>query len=172
MSRYGIHELFEYLDASAACEELDLPNGEFVARNGKSFKKAMVVYTVLAICMGLLILFLNREAWDIAVFVLSLGALMLMLSLTLLTYRCTVNKISLKEEYWILCFKCKKEIFWKDIKYKKLKYGRTNSITFYNANKKRLMSFDASTVGFSRICKMAKRSSILKFKNKLTSKEG
>ena len=164
MSRYGIHELFEYLDASAACEELDLPNGEFVARNGKSFKKAMVVSTVLAICMGLLILFLNREAWDIAVFVLSLGALMLMLSLTLLTYRCTVNKISLKEEYWILCFKCKKEIFWKDIKYKKLKYGKTKSITFYDANKRRLMSFDASTVGFERICKMAKRSSILEFK--------
>ena len=164
MSRYGIHELFEYLDASAACEELDLSNGEFVARNGKSFKKAMVVFTVLAICMGLLILFLNREAWDIAVFVLSLGALMLMLSLTLLTYRCTVNKVLLKEEYWILCFKCKKEVLWKDIKYKKLKYGRTNSITFYNANKKRLLSFDASIVGFKRICKMAKRSSILEFK--------
>ena len=164
MSRYGIHELFEYLDASAAYEELDLPNGEFVARNGKSFKKAMVVSTVLAICMGLLILFLNREAWDVAVFVLSLGALMLILWPTFLTYRCTVNKISLKEEYWILCFKCKKEVLWKDIKYKKLKNGRTKSITFYNANKKRLMSFDSSIVGFTKIGKMAKRSSILEFK--------
>ena len=164
MSRYGIHELFEYLDASAACEELDLPNGEFVARNGKSFNKAIVVSTVLAICIGLLILFLNREAWDIAVFVLSLGAIMLILLPTFLTYRCTVNTISLKEEYWILCFKCKKEVLWKDIKYKKVKYGRTNSITLYDANKKRLLSFDASIVGFKRICKMAKRSSILEFK--------
>ena len=43
-------------------------------------------------------------------------------------------------------------------------YGRTNSITFYDAPKKRLLSFDASIVGFKRICKMAKRSSILDFK--------
>lgn len=164
MSRYGIHELFEYFDLEAACEEFDLPHGDFVARFGKLYRKSMVIFATVAICIGLFILWLDIEKLDIASIFLTLGGLLLLLSLTLLTYRCTVNKISLKEEYWILCFKCKKEIFWKDIKYKKLKYGRTNSITFYDANKKRLMSFDASIVGFKRICKMAKRSSILKFK--------
>lgn len=164
MSRYGIHELFECFDADAACEELDLPHGDFVARFGKLYRKSMVIFTTLAICIGLFILWLDIEKLDIASIFLTLGGLLLLLAPTFLTYRCTVNKVSLKEEYWILCFKYQKEVLWNDIKYKKLKYGRTNSITFYDANKKRLMFFDASIVGFKRICKMAKRSSILEFK--------
>ena len=164
MSRYGVHELFEYFDACAACEELDLPHGDFVARFGKMYRKSMVIFSAVAICPGLFILWLDIEQLDIAPIFLTFGGLLLLLTPTFLTYRCTVNKVSLKEEYWILFFKCKKEVLWNDIKYKKLKYGRTNSITFYNANKKRLLSFDASIVGFKRICKMAKRSSILKFK--------
>lgn len=164
MSRYGIHELFEYFDFEAACEEFDLPHGDFVARFGKLYRKSMVIFATVAICLGLFILWLDIEKLDIASIFLTLGGLLLLLALTFLTYRCTVNKVLLKEEYWILCFKCKKEVLWNDIKYKKLKYGRTNSITFYDANKKRLMSFDASIVGFSRICKMAKRNSILEFK--------
>ena len=164
MSRYGTRELFEYFDSDAACEELDLPNGEFVARFGKLYRKYMVIFPSVAICLGLFILWLDIEQLDISLIFLTLGGLLLLLAPTFLTYRCTVNKVLLKEEYWILCFKCKKEVLWNDIKYKKLKYGRTNSITFYNANKKRLLSFDASIVGFKRICKMAKRSSILDFK--------
>lgn len=110
MSRYGIHELFECFDADAACEELDLPHGDFVARFGKLYRKSMVIFTTVAICIGLFILWLDIEKLDIASIFLTLGGLLLLLAPTFLTYRCTVNKISLKEEYWILCFKYKKEV--------------------------------------------------------------
>ena len=128
MSRYGIHELFESFDLEAACEEFDLPHGDFVARFGKLYRKSMVIFATVAICLGLFILWLDIEQLDISLIFLTLGGLLLLLATTFLTYRCTVNKVSLKEEYWILCFKCKKEVLWNDIKYKKLKYGRTNSI--------------------------------------------
>lgn len=164
-SRHTGRKLIEYLEADAACEELELPQGNFVARMGKSYRKITVIYATVSLCIGLFLLFLDNKEWgDIAPIFLTLGGLLLLVTPTFLTYRCEVNKFSLQEEYWILCFKYKKEVLWGDIKYKKLKHGKTKSITFYDANKKRLMFFDASTVGFERICKMAKRSSILKFK--------
>ncbi len=167
--RHAVRELFGYLEADAACEELELPQGDFVARMGKSYRKSTVIYALVAICIGLFLLLLDNEEWrDIAPIFLTLGGVLLLVMPTLLTYRCKVNKISLQEEYWILCFKHKKEVFWEDIKYKKIKYKKRgheqiSSITFYDANKKRLMGFDSLVVGVRRICKMAKRNSILKF---------
>ena len=167
-SRHTGRKLIEYLEADTACEELELPQGNFVARMGKSYRKITVIYATVSLCLGLFLLFLDNKEWgDIAPIFLTLGGLLLLVTPTFLTYRCEVNKFSLQEEYWILCFKRKKEVFWEDIKYKKIKYKKRgneqiSSISFYDANKKRLMGFDSLVVGVRRISKMAKRSSILK----------
>ena len=61
----------------------------------------------------------------------------------------------------MLLFKKKKTVYWRDVKYKKVKMGgRNKSITLYDANKKRLIAFDELIVGFERVVKLAKRSRI------------
>lgn len=67
----------------------------------------------------------------------------------------------MEEEYFILFFKKKKTVYWRDVKYKKVKTnGRNKSITLYDAHKKRLIAFDELIVGFERVVKLAKRSRI------------
>ena len=77
-----------------------------------------------------------------------------------------MNKISLKEEYFVLFIKVKKDVLWETVKYKKITIGNNNSIKLYDANRKKLMAFDGATVGFGRIMKMAKRSSIKDYNQK------
>ena len=153
------HSMFEYLEACARCEELELPRGEFVATYCKKFKKQMAVSSGIAIVIGTPFMFF----WDAAVLFFVLGVCMLALLPTFLSYKCLINKELMAEEYFILFFKRKKIIYWSDVKYKKVKMGgRNKSITLYNANKKRLISFDELIVGFERVIKLAKRSFILK----------
>jgi hypothetical protein len=68
------------------------------------------------------------------------------------------------EECFILFIKYKKEVLWNDVKYQKFRLGENKSIVFYNENRKRLISFDGTTVGFNQILKMAKRKGIVKIK--------
>ena len=95
-----------------------------------------------------------------------LGVAALFILPTIISYRCVVNKIFLKEEYFILFIKFKREVLWDSVKYKKIIIGRNNSIKLYDANRKKLISFDGATVGFGRIVKMAKRSSINDYNKK------
>lgn len=149
--------MFEYLEACARCEELELPRGEFVATYCKDFKKQMAILSGIAIAIGCPLMFF----WDVAVLFLVLGLFLLLLLPTVLSYKCLINKDLIKEECFILFFKKKKIIYWSDVKFKKVKIGgRNKSITLYNANKKQLISFDELIVGFERVIKLAKRSSI------------
>ena len=151
--------MFEYLEACARCEELELPRGEFVATYCKNFKTQMAILSGIAIAIGCPLMFF----WDVAVLFFMLGLCLLSILPTLLSYKCLINKELIKEEYFILFFKKKRIIYWSDVKYKKVKIGgRNKSITLYNANKKRLISFDELIVGFERVIKLAKRSSITK----------
>ena len=151
--------MFEYLEACARCDELELPRGEFTATYCKSCKKCMAVSSGIALGLGCSLIFF----WDVAILFLVLGLCLLLLLPTFLSYKCLINKEFMKEEYFILFFKKKKIIYWSDVKYKKVKIGgRNKSITLYNANKKRLISFDELIVGFERVIKLAKRSSIIK----------
>lgn len=151
--------MFEYLEACARCEELELPRGEFVATYCKNFKTQMAILSGIAIAIGCPLMFF----WDVAVLFFMLGLCLLSILPTFLSYKCLINKELIKEEYFILFFKKKKIIYWSDVKYKKVKIGgRNKSITLYNANKKRLISFDELIVGFERVIKLAKRSSITK----------
>ena len=82
---------------------------------------------------------------------------------TLASYRCYVDNDSIKEEYLILFLKKRKIIYWRDIKYIKIKKDENNilSIGFYDCNKKRLLSLSSSIVGLSHIFKKAKRKAVI-----------
>ena len=82
---------------------------------------------------------------------------------TLASYRCYVDNDSIKEEYLILFLKKRKIIYWRDIKYIKIKKDENNilSIGFFDCNKKRLLSLSSSIVGLSHIFKKAKRKAII-----------
>ena len=152
--------MFDYLEASARFEESELPKGEFVATYCKSYKKLMAIMSGIAIAIGGTLMFF----WDVAILFLLLGLCLLSLLPTFLSYKCLINKELMEEEYFILFFKKKKTIYWRDVKYKKVKMGRSNkSITLYGANKKRLISFDELIVGFERVNKLTKRIGIRKF---------
>ena len=152
----AMNDLFE---SSAEGESLDIHSGEFVARNGKAFKVAMIIASMLATVGGSLLYFLLNE--EIAIIFLVLGISMLLILPTILTYKCLVNKTVIIEEYFILFFKRTKEIQWSDVKYRKIRIGNNSSIKLYDKNKKHLISFDGVTVGFNRILKLAKRSQIV-----------
>ena len=149
--------MFDYLEASARCEESQLPKGEFVATYCKSYKKLMAIMSGIAIAIGGLLM----SFWDVAILFLLLGLCLLSLLPTFLSYKCLINKELMEEEYFILLFKKKKTVYWRDVKYKKVKTnGRNKSITLYDAHKKRLIAFDELIVGFERVTTLAKRNAI------------
>ena len=154
----------DYLETSAECEELDLPKGEFIAKMGKAYKIALSIAAFVSLVIGIPTTFIWHE--DVGIIFLILGIVALLVLPTIISYRCVVNKIFLKEEYLILFIKFKKEVLWESVKYKKITIGRNNSIKLYDANRKKLISFDRATVGFDRIVKMAKRSSVKDYNKK------
>ena len=156
--------LADYLEASAEAEELELPKGEFIAKMGRAYKTALTLASLVSLAIGIPSIFIWHSEVGIIFFVLGLAALLVLP--TIISYRCVVNKISLKEEYVILFIKLKKEVLWVSVKYRKITIGRNNSIKLYDANRKKLMSFDGATVGYGRIVKMAKRSSIKDYNKK------
>lgn len=114
------------------------------------------------VVLGLPMYFVWEPTVGILCYVIS--ALALLILPTMISYKCYVSKTSLKEKYFILFIKIEKEILWEDIKYKKVRTGQNNSITFYNKDKKKLMSFDGALVGYNHIVRMAKQSSIIQIK--------
>ena len=154
----------DYLEASAECEELDLPKGEFIAKMGKAYKIALSIAAFVSLVIGIPTTFIWHE--DVGIIFLILGIVALLVLPTIISYRCIVNKISLKEEYLVLFIKLKKEVLWDSVKYRKITTGNNKSIKLYDVNGKRLMSFDSTTVGFGRIVKMAKRSAIRDYNKK------
>lgn len=154
------------LGASARGEEMDLPSGKFAGYIGKGYKYGLAAVAVLGTGMGAWLTFLIRDPVSGGIFGI-LGIAALLLLPTFFSYRCYVDNSVLRETYQILFFRWKKEVLWKDIKYKSIRKdsaGNAFSIGFYNADKKKLISFDGSIVGFTRILRMAKRKSILKLK--------
>ena len=116
----------------------------------------------LGVAFGLPMLIWFDE-W-VALIFLCLGCCGFLVLPSLFTWRCTVNGVSMTEEFFILIIKYKKEVLWNDVKYQKNRLGENKSIVFYNENRKRLISFDGTTVGFNQILKMAKRKGIVKLK--------
>ena len=156
--------LVDLLESSAEAEELEIKSDEFVAKLGKAYKIALSIAAFLSLAVGIPSTFVWHE--EVGIIFLVVGTAAMLVLPTLLSYRCVVNKISLKEEYFVLFVKCKKEVLWESVKYRRLKTGKDKSLKLYDANKRKLISFDGMTVGFDRIAKMAKRSSVKEYRGK------
>ena len=158
--------VIDILDSCAERETLDLPSGEFSVRMGKAYKIVFTLAAILSLTVGFFIHFFEGiESRGVEYIFWGIGICAALLVPTILSYKCVVNKVSMKERYFILFLRIDREIMWADVKYKKIKMGKNPSLILYNADKKRLISFEGGTVGYSRVLKMAKRSSILKMKS-------
>ena len=87
--------LADYLEASAEAEELELPKGEFIAKMGRAYKIALTLASLVSLAIGIPSTFIWHSEVGIIFFVLGLAALLVLP--TIISYRCVVNKISLKE---------------------------------------------------------------------------
>jgi hypothetical protein len=159
-SRY----ISELLNASRIEEESSITNTAFVGTMAKGYKYSLLATSIIGIGMGY---FLSVPIQDPAVGVIfgMSGLVALLMLPTFFSYRCYVDKSTMKETYYILCFRIKKEALWKDVKYKRVKRdsnGNAYAIHLYNINKKKLISFDYGVVGFGKIVKMAKNIPSLK----------
>lgn len=146
--------IFPLLSNLRTLEEENLPTRHFTGVIAKSCKYSLLICFFIFLGMG----FLSLET-ELSILFWSLGLFIAALLPTYFTYRCYIDKEVLKITYFILCFKVKKEILWKDVAYKAVKRdtaGNPQAIRLYDAHKKKLASFDGVVVGFSRIIKIAK----------------
>lgn len=152
------------LGAAVRVEELDLPSGQFAAYVGRSYTCALILTAVIGISLGSALMFLLQDSVAGTAF-LSLGVVAVLILPTLLSYRCCVDSDSLKEEYFILFIKRTRQVKWRSICYRKVRTdvgGNLLSVRFFDSNKKKLIAFDSSIVGFTRIMRLAKRKGIPK----------
>ena len=140
-------------------EEDSLSSNSFVGAIASGYKYALVITSIVG--MGMCC-FLSVCIQDHAVGLIfgTIGAFTLLLLPTYFSYRCYVDKITIKTKYYVIFVKVSKEVRWKDVEYKVVRRdsdGEAYAIRLYNSKKKRLISFDYAVVGFERILKMAKR---------------
>ena len=159
-SRY----LTEWLNESRIEEEASLYAKSFVATIAKAYRYSTLAVTIVGLGMGY---FLSVPVQDPAVGMIfgTLGIVGLLILPTCFTYRCHVDQSMMKESYFILCFRVRKEVLWKDIAYKRIRRDSKRkplSIRLYDRNKKKLISFDNTIAGFGPILRMAKNISALK----------
>ena len=160
MNHHSSKYIFPLLSNQRAREENKLPQGNFTGHIAKGCTFSLLICAVIMLGIGFLSL---GNALSIFFFVF--GLLISALLPTYFSYRCYIDKEALRITYFILCFKFKNEILWKNIAYKKVNrdnIGNPQSILLYDMHKKKVASFDAVIVGFDRIIKIAK--SIPKFK--------
>ena len=159
-SRY----LTEWLNEARIEEEASLYAKSFVATIAKAYKHSALIVCIVGLGMGY---FLSVPVQDPGVGMIfgALGIAGLLMLPTCFTYRCHVDQSMMKESYFILCFKVKKEVLWQDVAYKRIRRDsnlKALSIRLYDKNKKKLISFDNTIAGFGPILRMAKNISALK----------
>ena len=159
-SRY----LTEWLNEARIEEEASLYTKSFVATIAKVYRYSTLIVTIVGLGMGH---FLSVPVQDPAVGMIfgALGIAGLLMLPTCFTYRCHVDHRMMKESYFILCFRVRKEVFWQDAAYKRIRRdskGKALSIRLYDKKKKKLISFDNTIAGFGPIVRMAKNRSALK----------
>ncbi len=153
-----------FLNNEREIEETKLPSNNFVGTVSKGHKYSFLAVAIIGIGMGY---FLSVPVQDPFVGMIfgTLGIIALLVLPTYFTYRCYVDKSTLKVEYFVLCFKRKKEVHWRDVAYKRIKKDATGnplSIHLYGTDKKKLISFDYSIVGFGKIVRMAKSVNLIR----------
>lgn len=146
-------QIYQFLNNLREKEENQLPRNEFVAHVPNCYKYIMSFIAVFGITVGAL----APPGPGIAAGVPGIISLLALPSY--FTYRCHVTKEFMKMECFFLCFKIKKEILWRDIKYKSVKrdrYGTPLILRLYDSNKKKRIRFDFGIVGFDEILRKAR----------------
>lgn len=164
MNHHVSRHLAEQLNNWRKGEEDALQTNSFVGTIAKGYKYSLLAASVVGIGMGYFLCVPIQDP-DVGMIFASLGIVILLMLPTYFSYRCHVDKSTLKVEYYILCFKIKKEVSWKDVKYRVVKKdfkGIPLSIRLYDRNKKKLIFLDCSIVGFGKIMRMAKKVAKLK----------
>lgn len=159
------HHNYTAMASASRVAEQELPHGVFVCRMGKTVIWELCGCALLFSALAIWSL-VQQETW-IGVFLMSLGIISWILFVYALTYRCHVTWESLTESAWILFFPKKKEVLWKQIRYRRIKrdrYGYIHCLRFYNERNKKLLSFDFGVVGAERIARIAKRKGVSKQK--------
>lgn len=163
---YSSRYLVELLNILREEEEDSLQANTFVGTIAKGYKYSLLATSVVGVGMGYFLTVLIQDHTAGPLFGL-IGIVSLLMLPTCFSYRCYVDKSILKAEYYILCVRIRKEVSWKDVAYKVVRRdsnGTPLSIRLYGSNKKKLISFDCTIVGFGKIVRMAKRIPILKQK--------
>lgn len=156
--------LSEILNNLRRGEEDNLPAKSFEAAIAKGYKNSLLIIGIAGIGMGYFLSVPISEP-EIGIIFGILGVIALLMLPTYFSYRCYIDQSTIKAEYYILCFKIRQQVWWKDIEYKIIKRDSTGdaySIRFYNRNKKKMISFDYSIVGFDKIVRMARNITSLK----------
>ena len=101
----------DLLESSAENEEWnsDLKSKEFVAKIGKAYKIALLIASIAGVGFGLP-MFSWFDEW-VALIFLCLGCCGFLVLPSLFTWRCTVNGVSMTEEFFILIIKYKKKFY-------------------------------------------------------------
>lgn len=157
------HNLSEILDgvfdSQRKIEENEIPSNEFKAVYSKGLKYGMLIATVVLMIISYLLIFVYKQV-DIGGALCVFLLVPLLTLLTLFSYKCYINYESMKEEYFLFCFKLKKEVYWKDVSYKLIErddVGNATSIKLFNSDRKKLISFDKGIVGFDKVVRMSKK---------------
>ena len=156
--------LSEWLNELRIEEESSLYAKSFVATIAKAYKYSALIVCIVGLGMGY---FLSVPVLDPGVGMIfgALGMAGLLMLPTCFTYRCHVDQSMMKESYFLLCFRMRKEVLWKDAAYKRIRRdskGKPLSICLYDKHRKKLIRFDNTIAGFGPIVRMAKNISALK----------
>ena len=152
------------LDSLTEREGRNFYRENFVAKTSKAYKIAFSVAAALCFAVGLpLWLILNSEA---AFLFLALGGILALLLPTFLTYRCEIDRVYIRESYFIIFVKVQREIKWRRVRYKDIRVGKSKTLVLYDGRGRRLISFDSSVVGFGHIVRMAKRNWITSYRKR------
>lgn len=160
--------VFNFLDRSTAREEAALQKDEIGGKFGKAYRIGLILAAIVGLGIGALLIFcLKAVAVGVMFAVVGIAAALLLP--TVLSYRLVVDEEGLKEEYLIVIVRVVKEVKWSNIAFYRMEadeYMISNKITFYNAEKEKLMSFDRAIVGFGKLEKLAGKRNIKRMKSK------
>ena len=156
----------EWINKLRIEEESPLYAKSFIATIAKAYRYSILIVCIVGLGMGY---FLSVPVQDPGVGMIFglLGIAGLLMLPTCFTYRCHVDQSMMKESYFLLCFRVRKEVLWQDIAYKRIRRdskGKPLSIRLYDKHGKKLISFDNTIAGFGPIVRMAKRVPVLRRK--------
>lgn len=139
-------------------EEESVSSTSFVGYMAKVYKYGLLIAFIIGIGMGFFLIAYIQD-FSVGMIFGIIGIIALLMLPTYFSYRCYVDNNTINEKYYLLCFKINKSVYWKDVKYKRVKRdanGDAYTIKLYNVDKKKLISISNEVVGLGKIVRMAK----------------